>query len=196
MTTVPVAILIQSRHPRARNNYACKNCGDVIPKGTYYEESVVRLGTAKYKDPLVHWRMHSDCQAPWWQPWAPRKLTYFGSMPKRASDSATSLSKRLRISATVKRDGLGHLRWAMPETLAAKIFQSKREDMVKHAADEVEAVLELVVEALLAASGNRKLAMQLSHQFNEIMFLARGVEPPKKRVRKKKVVETEVAAEQ
>ncbi len=192
MTTVPVAIVIQSRYPRARTDHTCKNCGDTIPKGTYYEEDIVRLGTAKYKDPLEHWRRHSDCQAPWYQPWAPRRLTYVGSMPKRAGERATRASKRIRVSATVTRDDLGHLRWAMPAALAAKLFQSKRDNLVDLAAKEVEAVLELVLEALVAAAGNRKLAMQLTHQLNEIMFLSRGVAPPKKRVRKPKKTKEEI----
>jgi hypothetical protein len=115
-------------------------------------------------------------------------------MPKRAGERATGASKRIRVSATVTRDDLGHLRWAMPAALAAKLFQSKRDNMVDLAAKEVEAVLELVVEALVAAAGNRKLAMQLTHQLNEIMFLSRGVTPPKKRVRKPKRAEEAVSA--
>jgi hypothetical protein len=191
MTTVPVAILIQTRHPRARHDYTCKNCGARITKGTYYEEEVVRLGTMKYKDPLVHWRKHSDCDAPWWQPWAPRRLTYIGSTPKRAGEEAIDISRVCPIAAVVRRSDLGLLRWDLPEGLAARLLQSRRENMVDEATREIETVLALVSEALIAAAGNRKLALQLSHQLNELMFLARNVAPPKKRVRKPKCAPAE-----
>ncbi len=187
MTTVAPPILIQSRHPRARNDYSCHNCGGTIPKGTYYDESVVRIGTTKYKDPIQHWRMHSDCQAPWWQPWAPRKLTWFGAMPKRASSTAEADSLAYPIRVTAHHPSIKQIGWDLPDTLVARLYQSKRPDMFEKATTEIDEVLALVAHALTAVAGDRKRAMQLSHVLNEMVFIAHGVTKPVPRARKKSV---------
>ncbi len=191
MVSVKPPIIIQVRHPRARKDYICQNCGGLIPKGLYHDEEVVRLGEAKYKDPLVHWRKHSDCQAPWWQPWEPPKLTSFGRIPKRVSETATDQSMRLGVFAEVKRSELGHVLWFMPPPLSARLFSNRREDVVQHVTNEADTILALTSEALLAAAGNRKLAMQLSHLYDQMRCLIRNQAPPKKRVRKPKLPKEE-----
>lgn len=190
MVTVAPPIVIQTRYPRASRDYQCKNCGGLIAKGVGHEELVVRIGTRKYKDPLQHWRIHSDCQAPWWHPWAPRKLTTVGALPSRIGEKAHQESLAKALYVAVKHEAIGHIEWLLPPEMTERIFQSKREDALDKALTEMEDVLMLITKAVVEVAGNRKRSMQLSHAINAISFVATGREVPKKRVRKKKEVAT------
>ncbi len=161
----------------ARRNYRCKNCQDLIPKGSPYERRIVRIGSWKFHDPLQHWCFHLDCEAPWWHADAPRRLMNLGQVPRRLppKDNIEDRLAGTTLGFEVTHPGFGTIVGRLTESFTSKLLYSKRPQFPASVAVDIEQSLALFMHALVSVAGKPKEALKLSHALNDIAAL---VPPP------------------
>lgn len=167
---------------KARYNYHCQNCGGIIPAGTQYLRHVERLGTNKGVDPLRNVHTHLDCHAPWYQPEAPHRLKNVGRLPRSLPPAAVFDVGRYhhKPSVALASSIIGILQWQPPTDLAAKLVAMPNQYIAEGAMVEIESTLQIVMTALVQASGNKRKAMKLNHLIEGITHLLDPISVPDK----------------
>ncbi len=162
----------------ARRNYYCKNCQDLILKGSSYERRIVRIGSWKFHDPLQHWCFHLDCEAPWWQVGMPRRLINLGHVPRRLPPKALIEEQLVgtTLALEVRHPEFGSINGRLSKELTSKLLHRKRPQFAAAVTADIEQSLALLMHALVSVAGKPKEALKLSHALNEIAAL---VPPPK-----------------
>ncbi len=177
-TVKPPVLIWTATVKAARRNYCCKNCNDLIPKGSPYERRIVRIGSWKFHDPLQHWCFHRDCEAPWWHADAPRRLMNLGQMPLRLppKEIAEERFTGVTLAFAIAHLELGTIVGRLPEPFTSKLLHSKRPQLAAGVKSDIEQSVALLMHALVSVAGRPKEALKLSHALNEIAAL---VPPPK-----------------
>ena len=159
------------RTMRARKRHTCTLCGGTIPSGTIYQRDVVRDGPNTGVDPVQNVSTHLNCHTPWWQPddLAPR-LRSVGRLPHRVptSTEVDMAAPFLKPVLAVTSGDVGTFTSKLPPALEIRLGRCPSETRKIAALSELEDGLSLVLAAIIKASGNQRLARELSLKLGAI----------------------------
>lgn len=162
---------------KARKHHRCENCGGIIIAGTKYARDVVRLGTDKARDARRNLHYHLDCEAPWYQGEVVHRTKHIGKLPGGLPPETIAKpgTPYLAPAVAASSNQIGTVQWKLPEHLATRLVHNPNSAGTIGAVAEYEALLAIVLEGAVLASGHQRIAMRLSHLVNEIAELVHNM---------------------
>ena len=158
------------REQKARKAYHCEDCGGTI----FRKETYWNFHSEKVKG---NWqgRRHIDCHAAWWQGEAIAMLSALAKAPH--ADPSDMPVESLYIPHVLDLGLGGDIYLYIPAGYRNRFAHSPKQVIAKEAVVELEAFLQLCLDAAIAATGDAKKCRQLSN-FAQQMGLVAGVRTP------------------
>jgi len=152
------------REVRARKSgYACANCGGRI----YRKELYWNYHTDQ---PKGNWqgRRHLDCEAAWWQVDKYHLLAAVGKLPGKNPPDIPPFNPPHHVPTLIDFGLTGSVDLAILRAYIARIALAPQRETAEEAVEQIKQAMQLLLDALVAASGNQKKAVQLSHLLQQI----------------------------